>query len=208
MMDRRQCLKGFAATIGVALIGRPAVAGSLTGSVPPGEAEWLAEVLGVPSPGAKTAIGALRLQRFPEPIYALTSPINWRPSAAEYSDLKPVSVPTGFVTDFASVPTVFWTVLPRDGVYVYAAVLHDYLYWIQDRARADADRVLLACMEEFSVDAVSRRAVYWGVRAGGSFAWSDNANAKSAGERRVLKELPQQPSTTWADWKKRPGVFA
>ena len=71
----------------------------------------------------------------------------------------------------------------------------------------DVDRVLRACMEEFSVDAVSRQAVYWGVRAGGGFAWSSNAKAKVRGERRVLKELPQQPVITWSDWKKRPGVF-
>lgn len=203
-MDRRQWLAGLAVT---AFAGGRARAGPLTGSTPPDQAEWLSQVLGPPSPGTKTAIGALRLQRFSEPIYALTSPIGWKPSTSTYKDLKPVTVPTGFVTDFASVPSIFWSVLPRDGVYVYAAVLHDYLYWIQDRERENADRVLLACMEEFSVDTISRQAVYWGVRAGGAFAWSGNAKAKASGERRVLKELPQQPTMTWANWKKRPGVF-
>jgi hypothetical protein len=207
-MNRRQLLTALAATAGVSVAGGRAQAGPLTGSTPPDQAEWLAQVLGPPAPGTKTAIGALRLQRFPEAIYALTSPIGWKPSTAAYSDLKPAAVPAGFVTDFASVPSIFWSVLPRDGVYVYAAVLHDYLYWIQDRKREDADRLLLACMEEFSVDAIPRQAVYWGVRAGGDFAWSANTKARAAGERRVLKELPQQPTVKWADWKKRPGVFA
>lgn len=206
-MNRRQWLTGLAATAGTSLVFGPAHAGPLTGLAPPGQSEWLNQVFGTPAPGTKTAIGSLRLQRFPEPIYALTSPIGWKPSSATHRDLKPVMVPTGFVTDFASVPSIFWSVLPRDGVYVYAAVLHDYLYWVQDRERESVDRVLRACMEEFSVDAVSRQAVYWGVRAGGGFAWSSNAKAKVRGERRVLKELPQQPVITWSDWKKRPGVF-
>ena len=207
-MNRRQLLRGLTATGFTAVTAGLSQAGPLTGATPPGQAEWFAEVLGPPSPGTKMAIGSLRVQRFPEPIYALTSPIGWKPSTVTYNDLKSVAVPTGFVTDFASVPSIFWSVLPRDGVYVYAAVLHDYLYWIQDRERENADRVLLACMEEFSVGTISRQAVYWGVRAGGDFAWTSNRKARADGERRVLKELPQQPTVTWADWKRRPGVFA
>jgi hypothetical protein len=39
-----------------------------------------------------------------------------------------VVVPKGFETDFASVPRVFWTIIPPDGKYTKAAVVHDYLY--------------------------------------------------------------------------------
>lgn len=38
-----------------------------------------------------------------------------------------ITVPAGFVTDFASVPRIFWPILPlSDAVYDKAAVLHDY----------------------------------------------------------------------------------
>jgi hypothetical protein len=207
-MRRRTVLLQLAAT-GLALImPNRASPGPLSGSSEPSQAEWLAEVLGPPSPGTKSPVGGLYLYRFPEPIYALTKPIGWQPSLQQHSRLTSVSVPEGFVTDFASVPRIFWSVLPRDGVYTYAAVLHDYLYWVHDRSREDADAVLLACMEEFSVEESARQAVYWSVRAGGGFAWSDNAALKKRGERRVLKLLPDDPLTRWADWKMKPDVFA
>lgn len=39
------------------------------------------------------------------------------------------TVPTGFVCDYASVPRLFWGVLPPMGVrYSSAAILHDYMY--------------------------------------------------------------------------------
>lgn len=38
-----------------------------------------------------------------------------------------VRVPEGFVTDGASVPNVFWSLLPPWGEYGQASVLHDYL---------------------------------------------------------------------------------
>ena len=39
-----------------------------------------------------------------------------------------ITVPVGFVTDFASIPWIFWTFLPAWGRYGKAAVVHDYLY--------------------------------------------------------------------------------
>lgn len=39
-----------------------------------------------------------------------------------------ISVPAGFVTDLATIPRIFWTLLPPDGKYAKAAIIHDYLY--------------------------------------------------------------------------------
>src|SRR5438046_8797712 len=47
-----------------------------------------------------------------------------------------VDVAIGFQTDFATVPRPLWIVLPKWGRYGNAAVLHDWLYWKQDRPRA------------------------------------------------------------------------
>lgn len=43
-----------------------------------------------------------------------------------------IAVPAGFITDFASVPRPLWAVFPKWGKYGNAAVIHDYLYWVQD----------------------------------------------------------------------------
>ena len=37
-------------------------------------------------------------------------------------------VPSGFVTDFASVPPILWGVFPAIGKHCLAAVVHDYMY--------------------------------------------------------------------------------
>lgn len=42
-------------------------------------------------------------------------------------DQKYVTVPKGFITDGASVPRLFWALIPPWGVYGQAAVVHDWL---------------------------------------------------------------------------------
>lgn len=38
-----------------------------------------------------------------------------------------IDVPINFITDFASIPRIFWIILTPDGQYTQAAVLHDWL---------------------------------------------------------------------------------
>ena len=38
-----------------------------------------------------------------------------------------IDVTEGFRTDFASIPRAFWWLLPPDGAYTQAAVLHDWM---------------------------------------------------------------------------------
>lgn len=97
-----------------------------------------------------------------------------------------VSVPEGFVTDFASIPRVLWNVLPPTGGYGKAAVVHDWLY--QQRGvqcalpngqtvvryvdRAEADATLLEAMVVLGVGRVTRQLIYRGVRVGGWVTWN------------------------------------
>lgn len=39
-----------------------------------------------------------------------------------------IVVPVAFVTDLASIPRVFWLLLPPFGEYLFGAVVHDWLY--------------------------------------------------------------------------------
>lgn len=177
-------------------------AGALTGVHETTREEWLA-----PFVTTKAASGTLLLYRFADPIYVLMKPVKWVPDSQSPKGMATVDVPVGFVTDFASVPQVFWSLLPKDGNYTFAAILHDYLYWVQDREREEADKVLQVVMKEFNVDFATMNAIYYAVRAGGGGAWKANADIKAKGEKRRLRKFPDKPQVTWEDWKKEPDVF-
>lgn len=163
---------------------------------------WMKEWMSI----SKAPGGMLRIFRFREPMYFLTAPISWTPNPGQ-ERYEAVTVPPGFVTDFASIPRVFWSVLRPDGEYAYAAVVHDYLYWNQSRSREEADDILKMAMEDFDVGSVTVGTIYKAVRLGGQMAWNGNADKKKNGEQRVLTRFPQDPRITWDDWKQRPGVF-
>lgn len=109
-------------------------------------------------------------------LWLLTAPLRYE---TKYREI--VDVPSGFVTDFASVPRVLWNVLPPIGRYGEAAVVHDWLY--QKRVvltclqqtrlidRGEADRTLLQAMAETDVARLTRWTIYAGVRSGGWLPW-------------------------------------
>ena len=102
---------------------------------------------------------------------------------------------------------MFWSLLRPDGDYVYAAILHDYLYWTQMVDRATADTILRIGMEDFGISQSVVTSIYEGVRLGGGAAWRSNAQLKQAGEKRILKKYPDSPLMKWTDWKKNASVF-
>ncbi len=85
-----------------------------------------------------------------------------------------INVPIGTYTDFASIPRLFWAILPRWGKYGHAAVVHDWLYWAQSRTRAESDDILLEAMGVLDVPAWERYAIYYAVRWFGWLAWLSN----------------------------------
>jgi hypothetical protein len=118
-------------------------------------------------------------------------------SGAIEDELQTVAVATGFQTDFASIPRVFWVVLPKWGKYGNAAVVHDWLYWAQPhgsdgKARKVADRVLLLGMRALKVPTWQQQVIYRGVRVFGWLAWERNAAERRAGHNRVLSALPTE----------------
>lgn len=81
-----------------------------------------------------------------------------------------ITVPAGFVTDFASIPRPLWWLWPpAGGSYDQAGALHDYLYRVQfaNLERVVADAVLLEAMDVLGVPVLERRCIYLGVRLGG-----------------------------------------
>ena len=163
---------------------------------------WMNEWMSI----SKAPGGMLRISRFQEPIYFLTAPISWKPNPGQQR-YEPVIVPKGFVTDFASIPRLFWSALRPDGEYAYAAVVHDYLYWSQARPRDEADHIFKMAMEDFKISTLTVETMYRAVRVGGASSWDGNAQKKAQGEKRILAKFPQDPRTKWENWKQRPGVF-
>jgi hypothetical protein len=155
----------------------------------------------------KKPIGGLFVGRFKNPLYFLTKPITWTPNPGQEA-FRSVTVPIGFVTDFASIPRAFWSLLRPDGNYTYPAIIHDFLYWTQDGSKDEADQILRFGMEDFQIDAVSLNAIYEGVHLFGGPSWETNTRLRNQGERRILKQFPDDPTVTWEEWKKKPGVFA
>lgn len=103
----------------------------------------------------------------------------------EEEDNDTIHVAKGFVTDFASVPRMLWWALPKWGVYGKAAVLHDWLYWEQNRTRSQADAIMLEAMDILSVPVVKKRLIYRAVRFFGGMAWRNNHKKKEQGKSRV-----------------------
>ncbi|MET3596009.1 MULTISPECIES: DUF1353 domain-containing protein [Mesorhizobium] len=137
--------------------------------------------------------------------YYTRDPLEWH---SDTDTNHKVSVPIGFVTDLASIPSAFWTLLPKTASYTYAAIIHDYLYWTQPCSREDADNMLKAVMEELKVAELKIVTIYQGVRFGGEASWTNNAAAKAKGEKRVLKLFPTDMKISWEQWKIEPDVFA
>ena len=112
-----------------------------------------------------------------------------------------VNVPIGFMTDFASVPRIFWVIIPKWGKYGNAAVIHDWLYWSKNImgktiTRKQADDIFREAMGILEVPKWEIFCMYWGVRVGGWKAWSDNIKKQQNGVIKVTTPGVQLKATT------------
>jgi hypothetical protein len=80
----------------------------------------------------------------------------------DYIDVEP-----GDTTDFASIPRIFWPILPPDGEYTQAAVLHDKLCRAKLRTKKERDLIFLEAMTVLEVPAWKRNVMYWAVKTFG-----------------------------------------
>lgn len=210
-MTRRRALQLIAATAVAPLAwaegGGSLFAAESSAATNQNKSEWMDEWIRRWKEDGREVQGLLYLGRFADPTYFLTKEIVWRPNADQDRNLPQVKVPVGFVTDFASIPRAFWSLLRPDGDYAYAAVIHDYLYWTQPLSRKQCDQIFKLAMLDFKVGEGEVQTIHTAVRAGGSGAWKENAKLKKQGEKRVLRVFPTDPTARWNEYKKRPDVF-
>jgi hypothetical protein len=127
--------------------------------------------------------------------WALTLPLVWTGTKGDT-----FVVPTGFVTDFATVPRfLHWEVSPY-GAYTRAAVLHDWLLvqlaaWVSDggdeaaplsppATSRDCDGIFRRVMEDLGVPWAKRWTMWTAVR------WASLFNSRRAYGRRIGRDLP------------------
>lgn len=82
-----------------------------------------------------------------------------------------VTIPAGFITDFASVPRFLWPIFPPTGPWCEASVLHDYLYAHHFCSRFLADALFREAMYELKVPLWRRVGAYYAVRVFGKWGW-------------------------------------
>ena len=105
-----------------------------------------------------------------------------------------VNVAAGFETDLASVPRLFWTLLPACGPHNRAAVVHDWLYArrrietvegkIRKPHRNECDWIFLEALQDCGVGWVKRNAMWLAVRSpAGAWVWRHGEGAAPADRR-------------------------
>lgn len=203
-INRRTLLKTLTAAI-VLLKIRETVA--LDNTIQPSPEDAAPDAAGAMSwmnylENTKSINSPFKIQKFPDNMYAVIQPLDWQPNV-DQTALQPVTVPYGFVTDFASIPRIFWSLLSPDDDYAYAAVIHDYLYWNQAQSKHDADLILKHAMQDLDVSPTKTFLIFTAVDKFGQSAWDENKRLKEKGERRILKSLPSNAATKWSEWKNK-----
>lgn len=172
---------------------------------PRSKQEWLNDWLGM---SARTFTPTVLMPFADMENFIVYKAISWVPpeGAAGAGFPSVITVPTGFVTDLATVPWYFWTFLPPAGKYGHAAILHDWLYWEQQTTREVADRIFDVAMDEMSVTLAVRKTMWAAVRVYGGSYWNAAQKERQEGGGRVIKRLPDT-QVTWKEWRTRANIF-
>lgn len=87
-----------------------------------------------------------------------------------------IEVPAGFITDLATIPRIFWVLLPPDGKYAKAAIIHDWMYDNALRTKKEADLIFLDGMAVLGVPKWKRTVMYLAVRLFGRGMYGKEQN--------------------------------
>ncbi len=89
----------------------------------------------------------------------------------KYPSDEIITVPAGFITDFASVPRIFWAIISPIDKHGKAAVIHDYCYYYAYNNRKQSDIIFREALEVLEVAPWKVWCMYEAVRIGSGYAW-------------------------------------
>ena len=75
-----------------------------------------------------------------------------------------ITVPKGYISNYASTPRLLWSIFPPWGEYNRAAILHDYLCDYGECSRFQTDSVFREAMAQLGVPTWRRVIMYYAVR--------------------------------------------
>lgn len=105
-------------------------------------------------------------------IWKLHEPFEYH--VGSYPSNHIIQVPKGIITDFASVPKIFWGIISPIDKHGKAAVLHDYLYQINYmNDRKLCDEIFREAMVVLKVDNWKVVVMYQAVRVFGGSVWEN-----------------------------------
>lgn len=104
-------------------------------------------------------------------LFSLIEPFEYH--VGQYPSRETIIVPEGFITDFASVPRIFWSIISPIDKHAKAAVLHDFLYvYGGHMGRKRCDDIFLEAMTVLDVDEWRRQPMYRCVRMFSWYRWN------------------------------------
>ena len=113
----------------------------------------------------------LRFEDIDGRLFKILEPFIYHVGCVESQEI--ITVPKDFITDFASIPRLFYTLVgPPTGRYGKAAVIHDFLYHTQVYTRARSDSIFLEAMKVLRVPWYKRYTMYLTVRSFGWIPWN------------------------------------
>ncbi len=88
-----------------------------------------------------------------------------------YPSKEIIIVPVGFITDFASVPRVFWPIVSPIDNHANAAVIHDFMYQTNYAPKNRCEEIFYEAMGVLDVPEWKRNSIYWSVYTFGWPTW-------------------------------------
>jgi Protein of unknown function (DUF1353) len=119
-----------------------------------------------------------------------------------------ITVPAGFVTDYASIPEFLWSFYSPHDQYSRAAIVHDYLYWTQKCTKPQADNLFVIAMKESLVIERTQKNVYDGVHIAGQSSWDRNTDERKKGMPRIVQVAKRDFPDNWTWEQYQAKLFA
>lgn len=92
-----------------------------------------------------------------------------------------ILVEPGFVTDGASIPQPFWSIVgfPLEGKLAKPAIIHDGLYTVMSLPRDTCDKLLLEMLLLNGVNHAVANVIYYAVRLFGQAHWKKDTSSQA-----------------------------